>query len=88
MSKKPIQNLTCYLFKEEISTFDNVFKKIDGISIESLKMAIALDAKKKIDDLTVEMKTKKDMLEVADIYYSMGDVVKKAHGQLQELDGK
>lgn len=33
MSKKPIQNLTCYLFKEEISTFDNVFKKVGEVSL-------------------------------------------------------
>ena len=34
MSKAPIQSLTCYLFKEEITSFDNVFKIVDGNSLK------------------------------------------------------
>lgn len=34
MSKAPIQSLTCYLFKEEVTSFDNVFKIVDGNSLK------------------------------------------------------
>ncbi|MFA5426594.1 MAG: DUF6119 family protein [Sulfurimonas sp.] len=34
MSKAPIQSLTCYLFKEEVTTFENVFRIIDGNSLK------------------------------------------------------
>lgn len=34
MSKAPIQSLTCYLFKKEVTTFENVFKIVDGNSLK------------------------------------------------------
>lgn len=34
MRKAPIQSLTCYLFKEEVTSFDNVFKIVDGNSLK------------------------------------------------------
>lgn len=34
MSKAPIQSLTCYLFKEEVTSFDNVFKIVNGNSLK------------------------------------------------------
>ena len=34
IKKAPVQNLVCYLFKEEIKTFNDLFKKVDGKSLK------------------------------------------------------
>ena len=33
-NNQSIQNLVCYLFKDSVTNFDNLFKKVDGVSAQ------------------------------------------------------
>jgi len=61
-------------------------KDINGISVESLKIAIALDTKKKLEEIQGQMKEVSDMFKVADLYEDMAKVVRESASKIKDLE--